>query len=149
MAKKTFHCEIHTPDGPADEGEYHSVNFPALDGYMGILAGRAPVTVVLTTGLITLQSADGAKKELFVSRGFLQARPEEVEILAEECKPIEKLDAEQAWDLLQEAYTLPRETPEQEALRDEAIQAGRIRFRLAQKGRKSSVDLDSIMTKGL
>jgi len=146
---KTFRVEIHTPDGPVEGGEYISANIPALDGYMGILPGRSPVTAVVYTGAITLTSPDSQVHELFVSRGFLRMAGNVLTILAEVCKPSGDLDAEIAWDLLQQAYKLPRETSEQEALRDEAVQAGRIRFRLAQKARKGMMSLDELMSRGM
>jgi len=101
------------------------------------------------TGAITLTSPDSQVHELFVSRGFLRMAGNVLTILAEECKPSGDLDAEIAWDLLQQAYKLPRETSEQEALRDEAVQAGRIRFRLAQKARKGMMSLDELMSRGM
>lgn len=133
---KTFRCEISGPDGPVTDEAVHSCVLPAADGYMGIMAGRAPLAAVVGTGQITLTDADGEKRELFVSRGFLRVRENHMTILAEECKPLEDLDAEEAWDLLQQAYALPQETDEQRALRDEALQIGRTRFSLAQKIRK-------------
>ena len=146
---KTFHCEISTPDGPVLAGEFVSANLPALDGYMGVLAGRAPVTAVVTTGLITLDEAEGEHQELFISRGFLRVHENSMAILAEECKPAAELDPEAAWDMLQRAYKMPSETDEQQGIRDEAIASGRIRFSLAQKARKGMMSLDEMMSRGL
>ncbi|MBN1556443.1 MAG: F0F1 ATP synthase subunit epsilon [Phycisphaerae bacterium] len=146
---KTFRCHIDTPDGRALAGVYVSLTAPALDGYIGVLAGRAPLTAVVTTGQITLVPPQGAPEELFVSRGFLQVHEDTVSILAEECKPIRELDAERAWDLLQQAYKLPRETDEQIAYRDEMIRAERIRFGLAQKARKGMMSMEQMLTRGL
>ncbi len=146
---KTFHCEISTPDGPVLDGEFISVNLPALDGYIGILAGRAPVTAVVATGLITLEAAEGKPTELFISRGFLRVNENNLSVLAEECKPTSELDPEDAWELLQRAYKMPSDTDEQREIRDEAIDSGRIRFSLAQKGRKGMMSLDEMMSRGL
>lgn len=146
---KTFRCEISTPDGPVLEGEFVSVNLPALDGYMGVLANRAPITAVITTGLITLDKEQGEPKELFVSRGFLRVHENEMTILAEECKPVAELNPEAAWEMLQRAYKMPSETDDQRKIRDEAIASGRIRFSLAQKARKGMMSLDEMMSRGL
>ena len=70
-------------------------------------------------------------------------------VLAEECNPLEQLDAELAWDLLQQAYKLPRQTDEQIAVRDEAIHAARIRFSLAQKARKGMMSMEQMMSRGV
>jgi F-type H+-transporting ATPase subunit epsilon len=147
-AGRTFEVVIDTPDGQAARGRYVSLNVPALDGYVGVLAGRAPLTAVVTTGSITLTPEAGEPEELFVSRGFLQVADNRAAVLAEECKPIGELDAERAWDLLQDAYKLPRETPEQEATRQEAIHAGRVRFRLAQKARKGMMSMQEMLGRG-
>jgi F-type H+-transporting ATPase subunit epsilon len=135
-ADKLIHCRIHTPDGTVCDEQVAGVQLPASDGYMGILPNRAPVTAVVATGLITLTRTEGEPMELFVSRGFLQVNQNELTVMAEECTPVEKLDAEHAWDLLQRAYKLPQETQEQRSLRDQAVDSGRIRFALAQRGRK-------------
>ena len=146
---KTFYCEISTPDGAVLEGEFVSVNLPAVDGYMGVLAGRAPVTAVVATGLITLEKAGGESEGLFVSRGFLRVHENNMTVLAEECKPIADLDPEVAWEILQRAYKMPSDTAEQREIRDEAIASGRIRFSLAQKARKGMMSLDEMMSRGL
>lgn len=146
---KTFHCEINTPDGRVLDGEFVSVNLPAIDGYLGILANRAPITAVVSTGLVTLESARGETEEIFVSRGFLRVHENKMTVLAEECKPVAQLEPEVAWDLLQRAYKMPSETDDQRSLRDEAITAGRIRFSIAQKARKGMMSLDEMMSRGL
>lgn len=108
---------------------------PALDGYVGILANRAPMAAVVGTGLMTLEIGESTT-ELFVSRGFLQVRDNQTDIYAEECMPPKELDPEEAWNQLQQAYKLPSDTEEEVELRDEAIFAGRTKFALAQKIRK-------------
>jgi F-type H+-transporting ATPase subunit epsilon len=150
MAKsaKTFHCRIDTPDGRVAEGEFVSAKLPALDGYIGILVGRAPVAAVVTTGLITLTPLEGQAKELFVSRGFLQVSRNNLVVLAEESKPVDQLDRDRAWDLLQQTYKMPRETVEQVAMRDEAVYAARVRFSLAQRGRKTMTSVEQMLSQG-
>jgi F-type H+-transporting ATPase subunit epsilon len=136
VADKMIHCRIHTPDGTVCDEQAVGVQLPASDGYMGILPNRAPVTAVVATGMITLTRTKGEPIELFVSRGFLQVNQNELTVMAEECTPVESLDAEHAWELLQRAYKLPQDTQEQRSLRDQAVDSGRIRFALAQRGRK-------------
>lgn len=151
VGTKTFHCRIDTPDGPVMDDECVSVKLPALDGYMGILAGRAPVTAVVTSGMITLEKSKGQSEEWFVGRGFLRVWEGEVTILAEECKPMKELDAEEAWEMLQRAYKMPSDTRIQGSLRDEAIHAARTRFSLAQKLRKDKgmMSMEDMMSRGL
>jgi F-type H+-transporting ATPase subunit epsilon len=146
---KTFRCRIETPDGTILDKDVAGAKVPALDGYVGVLPGRAPLTAVVYTGMIGLTLPDGQAEELFVSRGFLRVSDDVMTILAEECKPLDQLDAEQAWDQLQEAYQLPRQSDAQFATREEAVHAARIRFSLAQRARKGMMSMDELMSRGL
>ena len=85
---KHFRCEVNTPDGAVFEQDVRSVNLPALDGYMGILPNRAPLTAVLATGVITIEPVGGETRKLFVSHGFCRVCQNHMSILAEECKPV-------------------------------------------------------------
>jgi len=149
LQARIFHCQIDTPDGPVLDGDIVSIKLPLHDGYMGIFANHAPVTAVLGTGLVSLALPAGQARKLFLSRGFLRFADNALAILAEECMPVEKLDMEAAWNLLQRAYKMPRDTDEQRALRDEAIAAGRIRFALVPKTDDKTVSLAEAMSKGL
>lgn len=133
----TFHCDISTPDGPVLEEEVSSVVLPAVDGYIGILANRSPMTAILGAGDATIHLANGQVRELYLAEGFLRMAKNVLHVLAQEATPLEDLDPEEAWDRLQQAYKLPRVTDEDVALRDEAIQAARVKFNLAQKARKA------------
>ena len=146
---KKFRCEIHTPDGEITVDELVCIQVPALDGYMGIMANRAPVLAVLSTGVLTLRESSGEERQLFISRGFCQVGQNVCTILAEECLPLGELNPERAWEILQRAYKLPSDTNEQRELRDEAINAGRTRFRLAQKNKEGMMSLDEMMSRGL
>jgi len=146
---RTFHCQIDTPDGPVLDGDIVSIKLPLHDGYMGIFANHAPVTAVLGTGLVSITPAAGQASKLFLSRGFLRFADNALAILAEECMPVEKLDMEAAWNLLQRAYKMPRDTDQQRALRDEAIAAGRTRFARVPKAGGKTVSLAEAMSRGL
>ena len=50
--KKEFHLEILTPDGRAYDDTVVSVSLPAMDGYMGVLADRSPVTARAGSGCL-------------------------------------------------------------------------------------------------
>ena len=149
----TFRCEICTPEGTLRDLEVRSVTAPALDGYLGVLPNRAPMTAVLGAGQITLEHPGGDPEILFVSRGFLHVRENHMVILSEECTAPEKLDPEAIWEELQRAYKLPNVTNEQRALHDEAVDSARIKFAIAQKARKAAREgeksIQDIMSGGL
>lgn len=150
---KKFYFEILTPDGVRFQGDVNSVTLPALDGYLGILAGHAPVTAIVSTGTVTIRKADGGSDEdWFVSHGFCQMQQNHLTLMAEESKPLAELEPERAWDLLQLAYKMPKDTIEQRTIRDQAVHECRIRFSLAQKAKKaktgSVMDFNSLMSPG-
>jgi F-type H+-transporting ATPase subunit epsilon len=139
--RRPFQCEVITPETKVFAGEVVSAIFPAPDGLVGVLGGRGPLVTLLGSGSFTVRGMDGRREEYFVTGGFARFCDNALTLLAEECLPIEAIDAERAWDEIQQAQKLPRETPEQIALRDEALEAARAKFKLAQKFRKQAGDV--------
>ena len=133
---RQFHCEVITPEGPVFAGEAVSAIFPAPDGLVGVLGGRGPLATLLSGGPLTVRQAEGSENEYYVAGGFARFHENTLVLLAEECVPIEAIDAEAAWQQIQRAQAMPRETDEQIALRDQALDAARAKFKLAQKHRK-------------
>ena len=130
---KSFALEILTPDGSICREDVSSVQFPARDGQVGILPDRAPLIAIIGAGRLSAAPVSGEKRTFFVSGGFVQVRETGTAILAEECTPVEKLDAEQLWAQLQEVRKLPADTDEQYAYRSELIAEAQMRFKLAMK----------------
>lgn len=133
---KQFSVEILTPDGPVYSGKAVMVSLPATDGMMGILAERAPVVAALGYGPIIVEEPDQQEKELFAQGGFAQFDANDLRILAEKCWLIDSLDPEEAWEELQAARRMPRETPEELALAETVTDAARVKFRLIQRRRQ-------------
>ncbi len=128
---KSFALEILTPDGSVLREDVSSVQFPARDGQVGILPDRAPLIAIIGAGRLSTVLVSGQKRTFFVSGGFAQVRETGMTILAEECTPVEKLDAEQLWAQLQEVRKLPADTDQQYAYRNELIAEAQMRFKLA------------------
>ncbi|MFW6062171.1 MAG: ATP synthase F1 subunit epsilon [Planctomycetota bacterium] len=133
--RRRFYCEILTPSGEVSKAETTHVRFPASDGQMGIMGGHAPLVARMGAGLVQIDVPDEQPLQYFISGGFAQMHESTLTLLAEECTPLEEMTPEQAWEDLAEARDLPRETPEQEAYREQAIEAARIKFRIVQKVR--------------
>jgi F0F1-type ATP synthase epsilon subunit len=82
---------------------------------------------------MTCSEPTGDERGFYLAGGFAQMRGDKLVVLPDQCVPVEELSPEDAWDELSEARKLPRETAEQERLREDAIATARIKFRVAQK----------------
>ena len=134
--RKNFRCEVITPDGRAFSGELAGAVFPAPDGLVGVLGGRGPLVMLLGSGPLTVRDPSGTRSRYFVAGGFARFRDDCLTLLAGECMLIAEIDPEGAWEEIQQAQSMPAETPAQIVRRDEALATARAKFNLAQKHRK-------------
>jgi len=134
--RRRFQCEIFTPTERVASTEALTATFPASDGQVGVLGGRSAMVAMLGVGKITISVPDWRDGEFFVSRGFVRMGDNVLVFLAEECIPVAKLDAEAAWQELQDAQKLPSATAADVAARDLLIATARGKFDIAQKRRK-------------
>ncbi len=68
---KTFKLEINLPDKEIFSGEVISLNLPAEDGRLGILAHHAPLLSLLGKGEMQYKLEDQTEKSLTLERGIL------------------------------------------------------------------------------
>ncbi len=136
--RRPFRCEVITPKGRAFAGELVSAVFPAPDGLVGVLGGRGPLVTLLGSGPFTARELSGSRSVYFLSGGFAQFLDNVLTLLADECVPLREIDPEAAWRQIEQAQQMPRETPEQDQAREEALKAARDKFKLAQKHRKEA-----------
>ncbi|MEJ0025534.1 MAG: F0F1 ATP synthase subunit epsilon [Rhizomicrobium sp.] len=66
------------------------VTVPATEGYMGVMAGHAPVITTLRPGMIDILK-DGADTRFFVRGGFAEIGAEKITVLAEEAIPMTEM----------------------------------------------------------
>jgi F-type H+-transporting ATPase subunit epsilon len=71
--------------------EADMVTIPATEGYMGVVAGHAPVVTTLRVGMIDVLK-DGNDDRYFIRGGFAEVGPDKVTVLAEEALPFAELD---------------------------------------------------------
>ena len=145
MAKflRPFRCEILTPDGFCERLEALSAVFPARDGMVGVLGGRAPlVTTIGAGGLKVDVTGTTRQQKYFISGGFARMCDDVLTVLAEECCPVRDLDGEEAWQEIQRTQMMPAETADQIARREELLHAARMKFNLVQErdGGPKSID---------
>jgi len=67
------------------------VTMPGTEGYMGVMAGHAPVVTTLRVGMIDV-SNNGTDTRYFIRGGLAEVSPAKVTILAEEAIPFAELD---------------------------------------------------------
>ncbi|HET6430020.1 MAG TPA: F0F1 ATP synthase subunit epsilon [Phycisphaerae bacterium] len=82
----TFHLTLVTPSEPVMEAEVTSVILPAVDGMVGVLAGRAPFTAELGDGRLTVRRP-GRRYRYFLSGGVADLHDNVLTIVAERCQP--------------------------------------------------------------
>ena len=67
------------------------VTVPGSEGYMGVIAGHAPLVSTLRAGMIDLKD-EGIDTRFFIRGGFAEINPTKITVLAEEAIPMTELD---------------------------------------------------------
>jgi F-type H+-transporting ATPase subunit epsilon len=91
----TFHCSVVTPERVALETEARFAAFPAHDGEIGVLPGRAPLLVKLGVGRLRVETAEGAQVFL-VDGGFAEMAENRLTVLTESARRPEQVDRAEA-----------------------------------------------------
>jgi len=108
MADNKIKVEIMTPERPLADEEASEVNFPAVDGYMGVLPEHTPLVAELGIGEVRIVR-DGQEHRFMVNGGFVQVAPDRVTLMANEAEAAEDIDREKAQaDLKQSGEDLAR-----------------------------------------
>ncbi|MEM6457714.1 MAG: ATP synthase F1 subunit epsilon [Acidobacteriota bacterium] len=88
----TFSCSVVTPEKAIlDVDDAVQVVFPAYDGEMGIMAGRAPLLSRLGIGRLRLKTASGEEQLFFVDGGFAQMVDNRLTILTEQALALDEI----------------------------------------------------------
>jgi F-type H+-transporting ATPase subunit epsilon len=81
MADK-FELEVATPERLLVREEVNSAELPGKDGYMGVLAGHAPLLGRLGAGVLSYEQG-GQRRALAVDGGFIEIFENHVSVLAD------------------------------------------------------------------
>ncbi len=92
---QTFHLRIVTPTQQIVREETEEMQVPGKEGYLGILAGHAPLLSELQIGEITYRQGRELR-HLAVSWGFVEVLPEQVTVLAETAEKSTDIDVSRA-----------------------------------------------------
>jgi F-type H+-transporting ATPase subunit epsilon len=87
--------EVATPERQVVREEAVEIQIPALDGYLGILPGHAPLLSQLGIGYLSYVTG-GRTKYLSVHGGFVEVLPDRVRVLADGAERAEEIDVERA-----------------------------------------------------
>jgi F-type H+-transporting ATPase subunit epsilon len=136
MAKK-FKTEIVTPEKVIFSEEIESLVIPAERGYLGVLAGHAPLLCTLKPGAITIRG-DRGEVHFSTSGGFMEVTPAKAVLLTESAEEVSTIDlqrAEEAKKRAQErlAATVKDVDKERAAA---ALERAQNRLKVAQKYKK-------------
>ncbi|MBE3583203.1 MAG: F0F1 ATP synthase subunit epsilon [Limnochordaceae bacterium] len=95
-ADRLLHLEVVTPARQVLEADVEAVILPALDGYVGILPGHAPMIVGLDIGLVHYGGQSGPKQVMAVAGGFAEVRDDQVKVLADTAELAREIDVPRA-----------------------------------------------------
>jgi F-type H+-transporting ATPase subunit epsilon len=130
MAKgDTFHCSVITPERAVLEADATFVAFPAHDGEVGILPGRAPLLFKLGIGALRIETREGTER-FYVDGGFAQMVEDRLTILTEQAKRLNEIDRAAAERALAAARDMPAHGETGIAARERALERARVQLRL-------------------
>jgi F-type H+-transporting ATPase subunit epsilon len=88
--------QLVSPERVLVEEQVEEVQIPALNGYMGVLPGHAPLLSELMPGGVLTYRAGASEKVLAVYGGFVEVEPDRVRILADFAERREEINVEEA-----------------------------------------------------
>lgn len=91
----TFRLEITTPERVVVREDVEEAQIPAKNGYIGVLAGHAPLLAELAPGEITYRAL-GRTFHVAISGGFVEVLPEQTRVLVETAERAEEIDLARA-----------------------------------------------------
>ncbi len=92
---KSFHFEIVTPEHIVLSEEIDSLVVLAEEGYLGILAGHAPMLCTVRPGDVTIRKS-GDTRCYVASGGFLEILPKKATLLVESAEDVQGIDVARA-----------------------------------------------------
>jgi len=92
---ETFEIEIVTPERVVERDQVTELQLPTPNGYIGVLAGHAPLITEVGIGEISYR-ADNVPYKIAVAWGFAEVLQNKVTILAETAERAEDIDLARA-----------------------------------------------------
>ncbi len=108
----TFQLEVATPERLLVNEEVTEAELPGKDGYMGVLAGHAPLLSALGAGVLTYQSG-AEERVLAIDGGFVEVFDNHVRVLADHAEFGRDIQAESARRQLDQALEAMKKANQQ------------------------------------
>lgn len=99
----TFLLQLVSPERMLVEEQVTEAQIPALDGYIGVLPGAAPLVSALKPGGVLSYRANGAENYIAVYGGFVEVLPDRVRVLADGAEQRSEIKIEDARQKLEAA----------------------------------------------
>jgi F-type H+-transporting ATPase subunit epsilon len=90
-----FQLEVATPERLIVEERVTDAQVPARGGYLGVLAGHAPLVAELQSGVLSY-TAEGRLRYLAIHGGFVEVLPDRMRVLADIGERAEDIDVPRA-----------------------------------------------------
>jgi F-type H+-transporting ATPase subunit epsilon len=135
MPENKLILTIVTPERQILSEPVDEVVLPSVEGYLGVLAGHAPLLAQLDVGEISYRVGT-SKRYLAVSGGFAEIQRTGVDILAETCEPAEDIDLARAENARQRAKTLLEAQVQGEEFKRAEVKLKKALSRIQVAGRK-------------
>jgi F-type H+-transporting ATPase subunit epsilon len=100
-----LNVEIVTPTAVVFAGTVDEVKAPGFLGEFGVLPGHTPFLSVVTPGVVELTTAGNVQK-FVIGRGFIEAGPDRLTVLADSVELGEDVDQKAAAELLETSEKL-------------------------------------------
>lgn len=100
-----LNVEIVTPTAVVFAGTVDEVKAPGFLGEFGVLPGHTPFLSVVTPGVVELTTA-GSVQKFVVGRGFVEAGPDRLTVLADSVESGADVDQKAAAELLETSEKL-------------------------------------------
>src|SRR5665213_3546974 len=99
----TFLLQLVSPERVLVEEQATEAQIPALDGYIGVLPGHAPLLSELKPGGVLTYHSGGEEKVIAVYGGFVEVLQDRVRVLADCAEHREEIDLHVASQKLRQA----------------------------------------------
>jgi F-type H+-transporting ATPase subunit epsilon len=93
---KSYPLEIVTLKQTTFSEDVECVTVPGGLGYLGILAGHAPLLTNVEAGVISIKLPDASESKMAVGEGFLVVTPQSTTLLVDTAEKKEDIDVERA-----------------------------------------------------
>jgi len=113
MPERRFTLEIVTPDRVVvSDDQVVSLVAPGSEGYLGVLAGHAPLMTELVIGEMTVRRSNGEELHIASAQGFMEVADNKVTILTEAAEKAEEIDIQRARRARERAEEMLRQSAE-------------------------------------